>query len=443
MGTPKRKRDEQVPRRFSTFVEAATLFHGMTSASFTTFPKFYTIPNEHPWPGHLRGTKLNTAQVRTHYKNGTLHPETIAALTAINFVFDVNELKWELKLIALETYKGLHGDLCIPQDFRVPFDDASWPCDLWGMRLGLAVRSIRQKTDVQSPRYAQLSAMGFVWNVLELSWDTKLLALRTYKALRGDLLVAYSFKVPSDAHIWPPETWNLKLGHAVHNIRQNADEMAPERKAQLMELGFVWDYLELSWEAKVTALRAYKTIHGHLNVPYGFIVPKHGADWPKDAGGMKLGHAVHNIRQNTKELSQARKDQLNAIGFVWHSVTLSWDMKLLALQVYFRRFGNLHVPETFRVPKDDFEWPKKTWHMRLADLITDLQRNRSLLTPKQLDALDTLDFAWPTTDDDEDDDDDEMDDAASSEGDECFETLSICDGFPLVKRLRHLHVNAA
>ncbi|OQS04350.1 hypothetical protein THRCLA_03401 [Thraustotheca clavata] len=425
----KRKRNEET-RRFDTFVEAATVYHSICKAnvSFTSFPKFFTIPNQTPWPTHLRGIKLNTAQVRTHYKNGTLHPDTIASLQAINFVFDVNELKWELKLIALKTYKQLYGDLCIPQDFRIPSNDDKWPKDLWGMRLGLAVRSIRQKTEATSPRYAQLSELGFVWNVLELSWETKILALATYKSLFGNLLVAYSFKVPKKA-TWPKETWDLKLGHAVHNIRQNVLDMLPERKQQLDALGFVWDYLELSWEAKLTALRTYKELYGNLNVPYGFIVPSHDDKgvWPKETWGMKLGHAVHNIRQNTKELSTSRKDQLNSIDFVWSSSVLSIDIKLLALQVYYRLYGHLNVPTGFRVPKDDMKWPKKTWQLQLADIIDEIYRNKTQLTPKQKQTLESIEFSWQT-------------DEVKEEYTISMETISICDGFPLLKRLRHIHV---
>ncbi|OQR83648.1 hypothetical protein ACHHYP_14439 [Achlya hypogyna] len=428
--TPKRKRQDET-RRFETFVEAATLYHDMhrATATFTSFPKFFTIPSEAPWPAHLHGVKLNTAQVRTHYKCGTLHPDTIARLQAINFVFDVNELKWELKLVALQTYKALHGDLCIPQDFRIPSQDPAWPRDLWGMRLGLAVRSIRQKTDVMSPRYAQLSAMGFVWNVLELSWDTKVVALTTYKALFGDLLVAYNFKVPSEHCAWPVETWGLKLGHAVHNIRQNADDMAADRRATLEQLGFVWDFLELSWEAKVTALRTYKRLYDTLHVPYGFIVPR-SDPWPKETWGMKLGHAVHNIRQNTKELSSTRKMQLNDLGFVWHSVSLSWDVKLATLESFHRLYGHLNIPAGYRVPKDDAAWPKKASHVRLTDVADDLRRNRAQLTHAQCRALEALAFQW-------------HDDDGACDSDGNIESVSICEGFPLLKRLRHLHVGAA
>ncbi|ETW06434.1 hypothetical protein H310_02690 [Aphanomyces invadans] len=419
------------PRQFSLFVEAATILHSMTkhSSSITCFPKLYTIPRQAPWPLHLQGVKLNTAQVRMHYKNNNLHPDTKRALERINFVFDVNQVKWNQKIAALCIYKQLHGgDLCVPQDFRIPTDDPRWPRDVWGMRLGLAVRSIRQKTPTDSDRYRQLSAMGFVWNVLDMGWETKRLALQAYKAIYGDLLVAYNFTVPTDDSRWPPETWNLKLGHAVHNIRQNGHDMSSERLAQLTALGFVWDHLESTWDVKVTALQFYKHVHGNAAVPYGFVVPGEGAVpiWPRETWGMKLGHAVHNMRQNMDEMPVARRSVLNALGFAWQSTPLTWVLKLRALQIFKDYYGHLNIPDDFRVPMVstlDQPWPKKCWHVRLADVVDELRLQMTTLHANQVAALDVLGFVWHKP----------ADDSADACG---VETISICDGFPLLKRRR-------
>ncbi|ETV75416.1 hypothetical protein H257_10261 [Aphanomyces astaci] len=426
------------PRQFSLFVEAATILHAMNkdSSSMTCFPKLYTIPRQAPWPLHLQGVKLNTAQVRMHYKNNNLHPDTKRALEAINFVFDVNQVKWEQKIAALRLYKQLHGgDLCVPQDFRIPTDDSRWPRDLWGMRLGLAVRSIRQKTPPTSDRFRQLSAMGFVWNVLDMGWETKRVALATYKHLYGDLLVAYNFTVPSQDNQWPRDTWNLKLGHAVHNIRQNGRDMSSDRLDQLAALGFVWDHLESTWDVKVTALQFYKLVHGHTAVPYGFIVPGQGAEpsWPRETWGMKLGHAVHNMRQSVDDMPAARRMMLNSLGFHWQSAPLTWDVKLRALQVYRDLHGHLNIPPDFRVPatSDAQPWPNKCWHVRLADVSDELRLRADAMHETQVAALNDLGFQWqkPTA----------VVDVVVEQHDEdvCgVESISICDGFPLLKRRR-------
>ncbi|ETW06435.1 hypothetical protein H310_02691 [Aphanomyces invadans] len=410
---------------FPVFVEAATVLHTIQrdTTSFTSFPKLYTIPREPPWPPHLQGVKLNTAQVRMHYKHGNLHPDTLAGLRAVNFVFDVNQVKWSQKLLALATYKEIHGDLCVPQEFCIPPNDPRWPKDLWHMRLGLAVRGLRQKTKPSTERHKILSDMGFVWNILDLSWDTKVLALVKYKQFYGDLLVAYSFRVPTHDVAWPKETWGLKLGHAVHNIRQNGHEMSADRRRQLVALGFVWDHLEMSWDVKIVALQTYRSLFNSLNVPYGYVVPGESSLWPRETWHMKLGHAVHNIRQNLQDMPAARKAQLNEMGFVWHSLPLSWEMKVVALQVYHHTFGNLVIPPSFRIPDgNDSAWPKKTWYIRLADVADDVRRHHENLTPAQVRQLNELGFPWQ--------------DGESDASQDPVELISICDGFPLTKRIK-------
>ncbi|ETW06408.1 hypothetical protein, variant 1 [Aphanomyces invadans] len=395
--------------RFPEFVEAATVYHTLhhSKSAVTNLPKAFVVPSHPPYPVHLHGLKLNTAQVRTHVKNGNVHPETIAALRAINFVFDVNELKWQLKIQAFETYKALHGDLKIPQDFVVPRHDHRWPLDTWGMRLGLAVRSLRQKADMCPSRAAQLSAMGFVWNILEQGWEIKVLALSTYKDIYGDLLVPYSFKTPSETdyrancpheglHRWPQETWNIKLGHAVHNLRQNVDDMPANRRDILNSMGFVWDCLELSWDLKLTALQRYKDLFGDVVVPYGFRVPKHDSQWPKDTWGLKLGHAVHNMHQQGLDMPQDRREALKCLGFVWEYAVdpVTWETNLQALHLYKKFHGHIDVPSHFKVPMPSHMWPQEMWDFQLGAVVGALRHHKHELPIHHRRSLDSMGFLW-------------------------------------------------
>ncbi|KDO28130.1 hypothetical protein SPRG_20289 [Saprolegnia parasitica CBS 223.65] len=391
----KRKAESSL-RRFSTFVEVATIYHALhrTTSSFTNLPKTYVVPDAEPWPAHLRRLRLNTCQVRSHYKTNTLHPETLAALRAINFVFDLGQLKWELKVLALRTYKALHGDLCVPQDFRVPNNDANWPRDLWDMRLGLVVRTIRQRIAPNSDRHAQLSQLGFVWNAFDMTWELKLTAMAAYQQKHGNLLVTYAFKVPRDDPSWPPETWGLTLGHAVHNIRQGFDSISPERKAQLNRLGFVWDCLDLSWETRLTALYTYRSLYGHLRVPFGFVVPNHDVAWPREVWKMKLGHAVHNMRQKLEDMPEERRRVLDDMGFVWNVSAQSWDMQLLALRIYLDTYGHTNLTRDFRIPIHDDRWPPALWNMQLGEFVESLHTNEMTLTPEQRGQLTDIGFVW-------------------------------------------------
>jgi hypothetical protein len=51
-------------------------------------------------------------------------------------------------------------------------------------------------------------------------------------------LVPFKFIVPQNDANYPPETWGMKLGFNVSNIRING--AFSERRAKLEELGFVY-----------------------------------------------------------------------------------------------------------------------------------------------------------------------------------------------------------
>jgi hypothetical protein len=52
------------------------------------------------------------------------------------------------------------GDLLVPKAFTIPKDDASWAKDLWGVKLGKKVNSIRIR-NAYSDYMQELDDMGF------------------------------------------------------------------------------------------------------------------------------------------------------------------------------------------------------------------------------------------------------------------------------------------
>ena len=116
------------------------------------------------------------------------------------------------------------------------------------MRLGKTVDTIRSqgiylKGENAAERRAWLDEMGFVWDDHERRWEEAKSALTTYKEVHGDLLVPVAFVVPSSAP-WAEETWGMRLGETVSNIRTHGQylkgEDAAERRAWLEQMGFRW-----------------------------------------------------------------------------------------------------------------------------------------------------------------------------------------------------------
>ncbi len=63
-------------------------------------------------------------------------------------------------------------------------------------------------------------------------------ALDAYKAVHGNLLVPYKFVIPEGDVRFPVETWGMKLGFNVNNIRHRDDYS--EHRVKLEELGVRW-----------------------------------------------------------------------------------------------------------------------------------------------------------------------------------------------------------
>ena len=246
-------------------------------------PQNFVVASENPWPPETHGLKLG--KITTAIRTGNAWRQKKAELRKMGFVFDnVRKLRWKTQVYpALRRYKELHGDLQVPINFVVPnFNE--YPIATHGVKLGLIVKSIRDKNYYKSNRQ-DLEDMGFEYqSKINLRWNKKILpALLTYQRLHGDLLVPASFVVPKNSP-WPEVTHDLNLGSIVNHIRNNG--LWESKHEQLEQMGFQFgDYLESVWIKEIyPAFVAFKEIFGHLRVPKDFIVPSE-PPWPTDSYG--------------------------------------------------------------------------------------------------------------------------------------------------------------
>ena len=173
--------------------------------------------------------------------------------------------------------------------------------------------------------------MGFVWDDLERRWEEAKSVLTVYKEVHGDMQVPYAFVVPLSAP-WAEETWGMRLGETVRNIRSQGQylkgEDAAERRAWLDEMGFVWDEYERRWEDAKSALAMYKQVHGNMLVPVAFVVPS-SAPWADETWGMRLGSVVSRIRSDGVYLkgedAAERRAWLDGMGFRWRARSAAAD----------------------------------------------------------------------------------------------------------------------
>jgi hypothetical protein len=128
-------------------------------------------------------------------------------------------------------------------------------------------------------------------------WEKGFAALSKFRAREGHCL-------PSRYHVES----KFNLGPWVSAQRTRKDLLPLERKQRLDAIGFVWDWIDHSWEQGFTALLKFKRREGHCRVPIFH-----------SEGDHRLGWWVSRQRQRRKELSAERKARLNKIDFVWNA----------------------------------------------------------------------------------------------------------------------------
>mmetsp|Transcript_8112 Transcript_8112/g.11682 ORF Transcript_8112/g.11682 Transcript_8112/m.11682 type:complete len:362 (+) Transcript_8112:143-1228(+) len=127
------------------------------------------------------------------------------------------------------------------------------------------------------------------------AWDAMFEELRTFKNQHGTCFVPGGSKP------------HQKLGRWVNWQRSQRDKISIHRKRRLEEIGFCWDKTCFgnAWDAMFARLVAYRTEHGHCDVPQ-----KYEQD-------PKLGLWVSSQRVSRGRISAERREALNSIGFVW------------------------------------------------------------------------------------------------------------------------------
>eukprot|EP00596_Hydrurales_sp_CCMP1899_P006115 CAMPEP_0119052184 /NCGR_PEP_ID=MMETSP1177-20130426/73569_1 /TAXON_ID=2985 /ORGANISM="Ochromonas sp, Strain CCMP1899" /LENGTH=217 /DNA_ID=CAMNT_0007031673 /DNA_START=834 /DNA_END=1484 /DNA_ORIENTATION=- len=214
--------------------------------------------------------------------------------------------------------------MLVPQRFVVPVNDIIWPKETWGMKLGTVVSNIRAGTSYVAKR-EDLESIGFDFNSQQIGYEAIRAALMKYKDLKGDMLVPHNFVVASDNIIWPKETWGMKLGRDVINIR--AGNSWKDKREDLESIGFDFNpqKLRYGYEATKAALLKYKDLKGDMLVPTKFVVASDNIIWPEETWGKKLGRDVINIRGGHSW--KDKREDLESIGFDFNPQTLRYGYK--------------------------------------------------------------------------------------------------------------------
>lgn len=121
------------------------------------------------------------------------------------------------------------------------------------------------------------------------------------------------------------------------------------------------------------ALKAFKSIYGHINVPGKFEVPSDDSNYPKESWGLALGNTLHNIKAGRSYADH--KAELEALGITFtleKKARLHFDAIYAALIAYKNAIGNLDVQHNFVVPSA-LEFPEETWGLHLGQVLANIR----------------------------------------------------------------------
>jgi hypothetical protein len=255
------------------------------------------------------------------------------------------EFVWNFHYLKLCKHIEKYGPSNLSSDFKNAPSLHNW------------VQNQRQKRNsLSDDKIKKLDKLGFVWTYRNDQWETYLLKLINFKEMHGHCRVSKN------------STGDPKFEKWILGLRTTKDQMHPDRKKQLDQLGFVWSPHDLLWDKNFLELKKFKEIHGHLNVPFDGFLNK----W------------ILRQRRQKKKMDVSKIEKLDQLGFIWRPVDVKWEEKYQALLAFKAKFGH------FKAHKED--------NSNLSQWITIQRKNCLKLDPEKRKKLNNIGFEWDPTD---------------------------------------------
>ncbi|CAJ1945548.1 unnamed protein product [Cylindrotheca closterium] len=103
-------------------------------------------------------------------------------------------------------------------------------------------------------------------------------------------------------------------------------------------------YQDKQWRAQFAKLVQYKLLNGHCCVPHSYSGDPTLARWVKR---QRYQYKKFRDCDATSTITAARIQELESIGFVWHSHASAWLEKVNELKVFMQRTGHCNVPSHY------------------------------------------------------------------------------------------------
>ena len=118
---------------------------------------------------------------RIHEKKGKLHRARKIRLNELEFVWDPRDSAWEGMFTELKRYKERFGHCNVTAMWEENPKLGKWAAHQ---------RAFADRKVLSTERKVRLEELGFVWDMLDLTWETKFEELKRYKERVGNCNVS-------------------------------------------------------------------------------------------------------------------------------------------------------------------------------------------------------------------------------------------------------------
>ncbi|CAJ1958020.1 unnamed protein product [Cylindrotheca closterium] len=148
-------------------------------------------------------------------------------------------------------------------------------------------------------------------------------------------------------------------------------------------------YQDKQWRAQFQRLIQYKLKNGHCCVPHCYPEDPALARWVKR---QRYQYKKFQDGDTTSTMSTPRIQELESVGFVWHSHASAWQEKFNELKEFKQRTGHCNVPSAYPENNSLSTWVK--CQRRHYKAYISGSSSPSPMTMHRLQLLESLDFVF-------------------------------------------------
>ena len=259
-------------------------------------------------------------------RKNCLNSDYLRRLNEIGFIWHTRKDLWEKRFAELLEFKKVWDHCNVPKDWSENPKLGAWVNNQ---------RRNKKKGILNTDRICRLDKIGFLWDIIDSSWEDNYSELFKYYKIYGHTDVTIN---------WPE---NPQLGKWVsyQRSKRRKNQLSESQIIRLDNIKFNWNPRD-KWNEMYVSLLEFKNLYGHCNVP---------RDWQSTP---ELSHWVNRQRSQYRKgrLDIENIKRLEEIGFLWNVRENVWEKRFLELSRFKANIGHCNVPDKWRENQKLSHW---------------------------------------------------------------------------------------